>query len=457
MLTKEIKLPISKMIDTKFRDYAVYVLESRGIPSFYDALTPVQRYILMNSPTSFGKTLSVVGKSIEEGYHHGNASIEGSISKLARPFGSSSQLLEGYGFFGSEVCPEPAAPRYTSVKISTFANNFIRKYKHLNTKQEEGPYDPFWLDIPIGLTTSIVGIAVGYKTTILPRKLLDIQKYLEGKIKTIKPHFVNFNGSIKKYKGLNNSWLISSNITIVGNKIEIREIPPIMRYSSILKRLDAIFEEYSDSIRIVNNSNTKVNIDIIYRNLKKDDWLEIQTKIKKIFSIVVTENPVFVKDGQVLVYANVEEYLDDYKWQQKRLAYTQAKYELDYNNNELEFNIVKKKFIEFILQRKRTVQEVNTFLSDYNNIVKDRLERMTSKKFTKDELRLTTQEISNLKKIIIQKNKLVSKTKIIFDKNIDPTIKKGVSSKKNNINLFDTEDIEEVDGMIIWNGEDVFD
>jgi hypothetical protein len=70
--TRTISLPISKLIDTKFRDYAVYVLESRGIPSFYDALTPVQRYILMNSPASFNKTLSVVGKSIQDGYHHGD-------------------------------------------------------------------------------------------------------------------------------------------------------------------------------------------------------------------------------------------------------------------------------------------------------------------------------------------------------------------------------------------------
>jgi len=69
---KIVRLPISKFIDSKFRDYAVYVLEARGIPSFYDALTPVQRYILKNSPTSFNKTLSVVGKSIEDGYHHGD-------------------------------------------------------------------------------------------------------------------------------------------------------------------------------------------------------------------------------------------------------------------------------------------------------------------------------------------------------------------------------------------------
>ena len=69
---KVIKLPISKFIDTKYRDYSVYVLESRGIPSFFDALTPVQRYILMNTPQSFTKTLSVVGDCMKGGYHHGD-------------------------------------------------------------------------------------------------------------------------------------------------------------------------------------------------------------------------------------------------------------------------------------------------------------------------------------------------------------------------------------------------
>jgi hypothetical protein len=74
LLKKEkiISLPISKFLDTKYRDYAVYVLEQRGIPGFADALTPVQRYILKNSPSSFNKSLTVVGKCIQDGYHHGD-------------------------------------------------------------------------------------------------------------------------------------------------------------------------------------------------------------------------------------------------------------------------------------------------------------------------------------------------------------------------------------------------
>lgn len=69
---KVINLPVSKFIDTRYRDYALYVLTSRGIPSFYDGLTPVQRFILMNTPAQYVKTLSVVGRCMDDGYHHGD-------------------------------------------------------------------------------------------------------------------------------------------------------------------------------------------------------------------------------------------------------------------------------------------------------------------------------------------------------------------------------------------------
>lgn len=456
MSVKNIKLPISKFIDTKFRDYSVYVLEARGIPSFYDALTPVQRYILMNSPTSFGKTLSVVGKSIEDGYHHGDKSLGGAISKLARPFGSSLQILEGYGFFGSEVCPEPAAARYTSVKISPKANEILKKYKFLTTREEDGPYDPFWMDVPIGLTTAIVGIAVGYKTTILPRNLDHIKQYLEGKRKSLKPHFENFTGSITKFNGLDKSWLISSDIKLNGNRIEIRGIPPIVKYKSVLKRLDWLFNQFEGNVRILNNSNTKVNIDIVYTGKSAEGLKQIQQFVTKVFSILVTENPVFIKDGQVLVYDSIEQYLDDYKWQILRLDYRNKLYERDFLSGELEFNKAKKEFIIFVLAKRRTVQELDLFLKPYDSSLKDRLERLTSKKFTKDELTATTEKIIEVETDLKAKEKEMNKSKILFEKATDPTLVRGVSSKKTSADLFDIEDVKEIDGIYVWGGEDIY-
>lgn len=455
---KIVQLPISKFIDTKFREYSIYVLNARGIPSFYDALTPVQRYILMNSPPAFGKTLTVVGKSIEDSYHHGDSSLQGAISKLARPFGSAMQILEGYGFFGSEVCPEPAAARYTSVRLSPLVNDILKRYKHLSTRDHDGPYHPFWLDIPLGLTTTIVGIAVGYKTTILPRKLLDIQKFLKGEIKSLKPFFRDFHGKISRHKDLGNAWILSSKIKVDGSKITIAEIPPILKYNTVLKKLDQLIATYDTNVRIVNNSNTHVNIDIIYRGKDKHEWKNIQNFIKKSFSIIVTESPVFIKDGQVLVYDNIEQYLEDYKWQVKRLALQHCQYERDiFLDRELKFNIAKKEFINFILIKKRDNIEIDKFLKPFDKDLRERIERLTSRKFTKDELILTTQKIKELTKDLKAKEKELKKLKIIFNKTKDPTLQRGISSKKANISLFETEDVEESEnGIFIWNGEDVF-
>jgi len=67
------KLTIPEQINKDYRKYALYVIQSRGIPNFYDGLTPVQRIILQMSPNSFDKTLGVVGSVFKTGlYHHGD-------------------------------------------------------------------------------------------------------------------------------------------------------------------------------------------------------------------------------------------------------------------------------------------------------------------------------------------------------------------------------------------------
>lgn len=454
---KIIRLPISKFIDTKFRDYAVYVLEQRGIPNFYDALTPVQRFILKNTPTSFVKTLTVVGKAIQDGYHHGNSSLESAINKLARPFGNATQILEGDGFFGTEVSPSPAAARYTGVKLSSLANGILNKYNYLTTRDPEGPYDPLWMDAPLGLVVPIVGIAVGYKSTVLPRKLKDIQDFLDGKRKSVKPYFEGFNGTIEKYKGFDKTWLISSNIIVEGQKIMVREIPPIVKFNSVLKKLDYLINKYESNIRIINNSNIKVNIDIIYSGKNAEEWQDIQNFVKKTFSVLVTETLIFVKDGTVLSYDSVEDYLEDYKWQICRLRLKNTLFERDKLSFELKFNIAKEKFIVFMLQKQRTIDEVDTWLKPHEKEISSRLENMTAKKFTKDELTATREKIKVLTQELKDKEKELKEAQKAFDNYPDPTIARGVVSQKHSVNLFDTDDVEIINDIAVWSGEDVYD
>jgi DNA gyrase/topoisomerase IV subunit A len=125
------------------------------------------------------------------------------ISKLARPFSCSDQILLGDGFFGTPVNPVPSAPRYTQVKISPKYKDIIEKYKDLNNPNEEGGFDWIHVDYPVGISTHIVGIAVGYKSNILPRKPEEIVTYLEGnKTKKLKPYFRGFKGKISRMDSL---------------------------------------------------------------------------------------------------------------------------------------------------------------------------------------------------------------------------------------------------------------
>lgn len=385
-----------------------------------------------------------------------NSSITGALNKLARPFGNALQILDGYGFFGSEVSPDPAAARYTSVRLSNKTNEILNKYRYLTTREPEGAYDPFWMDVPLGLTTSIVGIAVGYKTTILPRKLEHIKEFLAGKRKSVKPYFSGFNGNVSKYKSLGNAWLLSSIINVEGRKIQIKEIPPVLKYTGALKKIDQIVSKFEGEVRIVNNSNTVVNIDIIYSGKNAQRFAELQEYINKSFSIIVTENPVFIKDGQVLVYDNVEQYLEDYKWQVLRLKYKNTEFERNTLRFDLSFNEVKKLFIEFVLLQKRSDAEFDSFMKDYPKNIRVKLDSMTSRRFTKDELILTDIKIKELKRELSGKLKEFNSIEKLFNKTIDPTIVRGVGSKKTTASLFETDDVDEIDGIMIWNGEDVF-
>ena len=108
--------------------------------------------------------------------------------------------------------------------------------------------------------------------------------------------------------------------------------------------------------------------------------------------------------------------------------------------------------------KKRTNIEIDIFLKVYHKEMRERLERMTARKFTKDELISTKKEIIDLTKLLSGKLKELNAVRKEFENNLDPTLERGIGSKKTNVNLFDTEDIEETeDGIMIWNGDDIFD
>jgi hypothetical protein len=449
MRTKSYPLPISRQINTNFRNYALYVLEHRGIPSFYDGLTNVQRFIVLNAPSSFNKTISLVGSCISDGYHHGDKSLTGAINKLARPFGCSEQILLGDGFFGTPVNHEASAARYTSIKINPVINEMVRKNSFLQKKNAEGGWDSLYVDLPIGLTNTIVGIAVGYKTTILPRSLKDVEKYLKGKCKEVKPSFIGFTGKITRYKGMDKSWLIEgiSSRDEKTKSIKITELPPLMRYGAFLKKLDKILEVYP-ATRILNNSSTNVDITIFYT--AREGYESMCESIEKSIKMLVTETPVFVKDGLVLEYDRIEHYLDDYKYRIAELRLRRTEYYTQICSDELEFNRAKKLYLEFMLEKKRTENEIDKFLSKWESVsnIKRRLESIYLKNLNTQELDRTIKKIAELETELKKNQEELKTSKETYEAMTDPTIVRGKRSRASNVDLFSDE--EEIDGIEVF-------
>ena len=400
----ESRITIADQINQDYRKYALYVIQSRGIPNFYDALTPVQRLILQNSPSGFKKTVGVIGEVFSTGlYHHGDSSMAQAISKLARPFSCSEQILLGDGFFGSPVNPMPSAPRYTQVKISNKYKEIIEKYKDLNIPNEEGGFDWIHVDYPVGLSTHIVGIAVGYKSNILPRKPEDIVSYLEGnKTKKLKPHF---RGKISRMDTLKSSWLIEGDIEsdLHSRTFKINSISPLQRYESFFIRLNTILERKGLNYRMDNFSTDEVKISIKFR-CTDQEFKEISDILSKETKQIVTENIVFVRDGSVLEYDAIEDYLNDFLVHRERTILKRYERDLLYLNNELEFLEAKLKFLIFMQEKKREAEEVNKFVGAYKKEISRRLESISLVKLTKEEIIKTKEEINLIKSDIKNKN-----------------------------------------------------
>jgi len=449
-------ITITDQINSQYRSYALYVLQSRGIPNFYDGLTPVQRLIVQQAPKTFNKTLGLVGEVIRTGlYHHSDSSLAGAVSKLARPFGCSHQILEGDGFFGSPVNPNPSAPRYTSVRVNPRSSEILFRHLDLNEKNKEGGYDWLHTELPIGLVTHVVGIAVGYRSNILPRKLEDVVEYIQGQNKLLKPHFKDFSGKITKLQGSEKCWLLEGNFKEDKSRkaVEIQDLPPLMRYDNFIIKLTTKLEMMGYEYTIRNKSQSTVNIEILFKKITPKEFDYVSAQIKKLTQIVVNENIVLIKDGGVKEYDSIKEYLDEFKEHYNRVLLKRILKDLDDATNEISYLKAKLEFLVFMSGPKRTSKEITDFISKYPDWIARRLSKIELVRLSNDtinEVKKQIQELEGQKKKLTKEAKDQEKIWKSF------TVKPTVALKKA-MALFGEEDYTEKtvtdDGIEIYQPE----
>lgn len=451
---RESAFSITKQIDINFRNYALYVLENRGIPSFYDGLTNVQRVALMNAPKTFNKTISLVGSCISNGYHHGDASLSKAINKMARPFGCGEQLLVGDGFFGTPVNPDASATRYTSVKINPTVSEVINKYMVLNKKNSEDQWEWLRTEIPVGLLTTIIGLAVGYKSTVLPRKLEELTKFMDGKKASLDPYFKGFTGKISSYNGLKKTWLIEG-VKTVNDKdktIQITELPPLMKYESFIKKLGKLAESTVD-FSIQNDSSDNVDITLKYK--AGESWEDFKDKIDKINKMIVTETLIFVKDSSVIEYADIVDYVTEFRVQRERVRLERSIYDLGVYNHELEFLIAKVEYLKFMLAKKRSDDDIEKFLNPYQSSIKSRLERIMLRELSIESLAKVQALVAEMKKTLAAEEQKKIDLEASLQNLIATTPIFSINTKTGRaVDIFIDGEQEELDGIEVFSGRE---
>ena len=180
-------ISIADEMKTSYLDYAMSVIVSRAIPDLRDGLKPVHRRILYamhetgnTHDKPYRKSARPVGDVMGKYHPHGDSAIYDALVRMAQDFSMSLPLLDGQGNFGSMDGDNPAAMRYTEVRMDKPASALLADIEK-DTVNFQDNYDgkdrePTVLParFPNMLVNGAGGIAVGMATNIPPHNLGEV-------------------------------------------------------------------------------------------------------------------------------------------------------------------------------------------------------------------------------------------------------------------------------------------
>ncbi len=330
-----------------YLEYSMSVIVGRALPDIRDGLKPVHRRILygmfelnnyFNRP--YKKSARLVGDVIGKYHPHGDAAVYDTIVRMAQDFSMRYPLVDGQGNFGSVDGDPPAAMRYTEVRMTRLAQNFLSDIEK-ETVDFSANYDGT-LSEPLILPTTIPnllingssGIAVGMATNIPPHNLSEIcdaitklidnpEIEIEDLIKIIPGPDFPTAGFILGRKGIFEAYKTGRGIIKVRarafvekvaerrERVIISEIPYQVNKSKLLEKIAGLVKEKKiegvsdirdesdkDGMRIVIDVKRDGNPLVILNRLYKFTQMEISFGI--IFLAIVNGRPEILTLKEIL-------------------------------------------------------------------------------------------------------------------------------------------------------------
>ena len=304
-------IDISDEMKSSYLDYAMSVIVSRAIPDLRDGLKPVHRRILYamhetnnTHDKSYRKSARPVGDVMGKYHPHGDSAIYDALVRMAQDFSMSLPLLDGQGNFGSMDGDNPAAMRYTEVRMDRPAAALLADIEK-DTVDFKDNYDgkdrePTVLParFPNMLVNGAGGIAVGMATNIPPHNLGEI---IDGTLALIEnpgltsaelmqhipaPDFPT-GGVILGRSGARKAYLEGRGSVIIRARTrfeEIRkdryaiildEIPYQVNKSSLIEKIaDLVRDKRIDGISHVQDESDRIGVRVVIE-LKRDATAEV--------------------------------------------------------------------------------------------------------------------------------------------------------------------------------------
>ena len=360
---KIVDINMEKEVKKSFIEYSMSVIMSRALPDVRDGMKPGQRRVIyamyedhLTHDKPFRKSATTVGNVLGRYHPHGDASVYGTMVRMAQPFSLRYTLVEGHGNFGSVDGDPPAAYRYTEARLDKIADEMTRDLEK-NVVDYQPNFDnslkePCVLPsrFPNFLVNGSVGIAVGMATNVPPHNLgevidgtvyrmenpdcsiLDLMQFIKG------PDFPTY-GTIYGTQGIIDAYMTGKGRITVRAKAEIdeekrkiivTEIPYMVNKSLLVESIAALVKEkrvegISDirdessmhGMRLVIEFKKDANGQIILNQLYK--YTQLQDTCSVNMLAVVGQEPKILNLAQVLDY-----YIDH----QKSVIYRRTEYDL---------------------------------------------------------------------------------------------------------------------------------
>jgi DNA gyrase subunit A len=190
LFAREDRIPVAieKELKRSYLDYAMSVIIGRALPDVRDGLKPVHRRILFGmweqgntAGKAYKKSARIVGDVMGKYHPHGDAALYDALVRMAQTFSMRHVLVDGQGNFGSVDGDNPAAMRYTEVRLARLAEEMLGDDLEKETVAWIPNYDgslnePAVLPskFPNLLVNGSSGIAVGMATNIPPHNLGEV-------------------------------------------------------------------------------------------------------------------------------------------------------------------------------------------------------------------------------------------------------------------------------------------